>query len=523
MTVHAHVISVSRPGSLVRRVSRSVSRRTSSLSLSARLVIGSLILSILVITAFVILLGAMSSLRRSTNEQARSRNVTETTLGLERVVNDLESGVRSYALGNGDARFLSLWRTARAELPSAIAGVDAMNSVDPAQVHEAETLSAQIHAYITEYALPLIRIARISPAAARSKVAIGEGLRRIRAIRDGITHLLDVEDNEASAETDSAKVEATQAVRIGAGALGATIGLLVLFGIFLSRGFARSVRTVADGASQVAGGDLTTRLPEGGPAEIDTLTRSFNAMARSLEQGQRELELQNHELRERERQMAQLVGIVAHELRTPLSGILGYTGVLLNRRVSPADTKHYLEIVQEQGKRLESLFDAFLDGETVNAGRIELKDEPVDLRPLLVAEAHLLADESPAHRIEVEIEPPSLPVKGDANRLAQVFSNLLTNAIKYSPDGGLVEVRGSVEDSVVRVQVRDEGFGVPEEHQPRIFTKFFRGDMRESGIAGTGLGLAVSREIVEAHGGRIGFESTPGSGSTFWFELPLAD
>jgi signal transduction histidine kinase len=518
VTVHAHIISIAFP----RRLARGVTRRTSSLSLSTRLVVGSLMLSLLVVIAFVILLGAMSSLRRSTNEQARSRNVTETTLGLERVVNDLEGGVRSYALANGNARFLSLWRTARAELPSAIAALDAMNANDPAQARQAHALSTQIDDYISEYALPLIRIAKISPAAARSPFAIRTGLDRIRTIRDDITGLLDDEDSHASAETEAAKLEATRAVRIGAGALGATIGLLALFGIFLSRGFARPVRTVADGASQVAAGDLTTRLPEGGAAEIDTLTRSFNAMARSLEQGKRDLELQNHELRERERQMAQLVSIVSHELRTPLAGILGYTSVLLNRQVSPTDTTHYLEIVHEQGKRLESLFDEFLDGESVNAGRIELRDAPVDLGPLLVAEAHLLSDESPAHRIEVEIEPQSLLVNGDSDRLAQVFSNLLTNAIKYSPDGGVVEVRGAVDASVVRVQVRDEGLGVPDEHQPRIFTKFFRGDMRESGITGTGLGLAVSREIVEAHGGRIGFESCSGSGSTFWFELPLA-
>lgn len=112
-------------------------------------------------------------------------------------------------------------------------------------------------------------------------------------------------------------------------------------------------------------------------------------------------------------------------------------------------------------------------------------------------------------------------MKGDRERLAQVFANLLANAVKYSPAGGLVEVGGEIEGDAVRVHVRDEGIGVPDEHQPQIFTKFFRGDARKSGIAGTGLGLALSREIIEAHGGKINFTSSAGVGSCFWFELPL--
>ena len=102
-----------------------------------------------------------------------------------------------------------------------------------------------------------------------------------------------------------------------------------------------------------------------------------------------------------------------------------------------------------------------------------------------------------------------------------MIANLLGNAVKYSPGGGLVSVEGEIADGMARVHVRDGGIGVPDEHQSRIFTKFFRGSARESGIAGTGLGLAVSREIIEAHGGRISFTSEAGSGSHFWFDLPL--
>ena len=279
---------------------------------------------------------------------------------------------------------------------------------------------------------------------------------------------------------------------------------------------------MATGASHVAAGDLSTRMPERGAAEILALTGAFNDMARSLEQGKRVLEVQNEELRQSERMKSQLVSIVSHELRNPLTSILGYTSLLLNREVDPNRARHYLEIIQQQGNRLSSLIDHFLDSESVETGQVEIDLQPLDLKPLLVAEANLVGDKSHKHVIEVAVGPDTLPVKGDRERLAQVFANLLGNAVKYSPGGGRRRGRGrGRRRNGVRVHVRDDGIGVPDEHQSRIFTKFFRGSARESGIAGTGLGLAVSREIIEAHGGRISFTSAAGAGSHFWFELPL--
>jgi signal transduction histidine kinase len=462
----------------------------------------------------------VSDLRNSTNVQARSRDVTSSTLRLEQVVNQLEASLRSFVV-SGDDRFLSTWRRARSNAPAASRELSQQVVGQPAEEAIALQLSVLVRSYVDEYGLPLIAIFRVDPSAARAPVATREGLYQVDSIRSQLERLLTIEAALASRDSSSAKHEATQAVEVGVAALTIAACLLFLYGLFMARGVAGPVRAVATGASRVASGDLTTRMPTRGAAEIRELTTAFNVMAGSLEQGKRALEAQNEELRESERMKSQLVSIVSHELRNPLTSILGYTSLLLHREYDPTRARHYLEIIQQQGNRLTALIDHFLDSESVQTGRVELDLQPFDLKPLLVAEATLVADKSEKHRVDVVIAPEALPVRGDRERLAQVFANLLANAVKYSPSGGSVEIEGEIDGSIVRVHVRDEGIGVPDEHQPRIFTKFFRGDARESGIAGTGLGLSVSREIVEAHGGKISFSSRAGAGSDFWFELPL--
>ena len=245
-------------------------------------------------------------------------------------------------------------------------------------------------------------------------------------------------------------------------------------------------------------------------------------MADQIEQNHADLEQQNAELRESEQTKTELVNIVSHELRTPLASVLGFTALLLKRDFDPPARRHYLGIVDAQARRLATLLEDFLDVQRIEDQGLQLVTETIDLAALLDEQAQLYAAQSPKHRLEVALQERPLPVRGDANRLAQVVGNLLSNAIKYSPEGGVVELAAVRQNGEVRLSVRDQGLGIPSDQQERIFTKFFRGDAAATGITGTGLGLTVSREIVEAHGGRIGFDSEPGAGSTFWVELPAS-
>jgi signal transduction histidine kinase len=491
-------------------------------SLEARLLAASALLALVIAGAFIVLILALSEHREATRAAAKSRNVTVEALTLQNLALDVGTGIRGYVLTGRDS-FLDPYREGRLELNQRTARFEQLVAEDPAQRARARALARLLAQYIDEYADPVVNFSTTESLAAGRLASDTEGKKRIDEIQNHFDRFLRAEEERGETRAQAADRRSDVAIGLSILGLAASALFIVLFALYLARSIARPVREAADGATQLAAGDLSMRLREGGPGEVGELTRAFNEMAERLETQHHELEEQNAQLRQSDRMKSELVNTVSHELRTPLAGVLGFTRLLLTRDFDPERRRHYLGVVDAQARRLAELIDRFLDVRRIEEGRFVQVEEEVDVKSLLEDEAQLYDAQSRQHSVDVDVPTEPLIVRGDPDGLRQVIGNLLSNAIKYSPDGGTVALAAEREGDSVRVSVRDEGMGIPARQQAGIFTKFFRGDVAASGISGTGLGLALSRDIVESHGGRIGFTSAEGKGTTFWLELPEAN
>ena len=232
--------------------------------------------------------------------------------------------------------------------------------------------------------------------------------------------------------------------------------------------------------------------------------------------------------RELDKMKTEFISVVSHELRTPLTSIKGYTDLLISGAAGETSEiqREFLGIIQSSTTRLSNLINDILDISRIESGRIEIKHEPIDYRKIVADTLRLMraaADEK--HVVMDASLPESIPpVRGDTDKVTQVLTNLVSNAIKYTPAGGWVKVLLEVEDdTTVTTCVADSGIGIAPEDEKKLFQKFFRADnssTREAG--GTGLGLVIAKSIVELLGGAIWVESEVGRGSRFYFTLPLS-
>lgn len=219
----------------------------------------------------------------------------------------------------------------------------------------------------------------------------------------------------------------------------------------------------------------------------------------------------------------EVLAIVSHDLRNPLNAIAVGAQALLSMDVPREQQEPMLQIIRRNAGRMDRLIQDLLDASRIQGGR-QLKVEPAPLRLLAVVEeacqALAVRTKSTLQNVTWQVPPDLPPVRADRDRLLQVLGNLLDNALRFTPEGGTLTARACQQGDVVRVEVADTGPGIPERHVAHLFEPFYQA--RQAGRNTAGLGLAIAKGIVEAHGGQIGVETAEGRGSTFWFTLPLA-
>jgi two-component system sensor histidine kinase MtrB len=292
--------------------------------------------------------------------------------------------------------------------------------------------------------------------------------------------------------------ELANVVGLGGGAAAFLIAVGLLWWM-RTRAF-EPVFALAKTMERFARGDTSARAPEVGPGELREMTRHFNEMASAIA-------AQRHA-------HTAFLGGVAHDLRGPLQALRLAAGVVED--VDP----ELAERIERPITRLERMVGDLLDAAKIEAGQLALRMETYDARAPLRTVSEIFEDSSPSHTLSFELPSEPLYVRCDPMRLEQTLTNLVSNALKYSPDGGSVSVSLARSGAEVVFQVRDEGIGISAGDQRRLFEPFQRVGLSKESIPGVGLGLFVVRQIVEAHGGRIEVSSAPGRGSTFRVALP---
>ena len=285
------------------------------------------------------------------------------------------------------------------------------------------------------------------------------------------------------------------------------LAFAVLVAALLARTITRPLRDLVGGVRRFAGGDYGTRVPLAGPSEVAEMGTAFNEMASEIQ-------------RSRGSEQAFLADI-SHELRTPLTSIQGFAQAIVEGEARGDAVSHVAEIIHREARRLVRMVEGLLQVARLESGAQSMARE--DVVPARLLESAVAALEVQAKDAGVSFDvagAETLPsLRGDPDKLAQLFLNVLDNAVKHSPRGTTVHVRGSRDDGAVVVRVRDAGSGLPQGAPTRLFQRFYRGENAQRD--GAGLGLAIAQAIAQAHGGSIRASNVEGGGAEFAVRLPL--
>lgn len=287
------------------------------------------------------------------------------------------------------------------------------------------------------------------------------------------------------------------------------IGLFAFSGLYFIKSIVNPIKDVGNIARKIAMGDLESRIEISKNDEIGELCESINYMASELQSAQN---LKND-----------FISSVSHELRTPLTAIRGW-GETAKMSVGTDDelVNRGLDVVLSEANRLSGLVEELLDFSRMETGRLQVNAMPLNVTQILTESADMYTELAKQQGIEFIFNPPTeqLEVMGDADRLKQVFINIIDNAVKYTESGGQVLITQAVEEGCVRIIVTDTGVGIPAQDIDRVKEKFYKANKT---VRGSGIGLAVADEIIKQHSGLLFLESTEGAGTTVTVVLPLYD
>ena len=336
------------------------------------------------------------------------------------------------------------------------------------------------------------------------------------------------------------------------------IGIGFLLTLIFTRILLKPIEELASATEKIAGGNLSQTVQIRSRDEIGDLARAFNQMTlqlkdsrndlekkveerthrleeniaeinnartvalkmlENLQSAKMELERVNLELKEADQAQMKFIGIASHELKTPLTAVKANVDFILSGKGGnvPDDLRSYLLTIQRNTNRIQGTMDDMLDLTRIKSGRLLIDPEPILLCEAVEGYIHEVTPVDKNLTIRVDI-PEGLLVYADRNRLHDIFINLLSNAFKFTPDGGKVLIIASQKDDDILHEIRDTGIGIPEDKLQKIFEEFYQVESGKHG--GTGLGLPIAKRVIEEHGGRIWVESRPGKGSVFYFTLP---
>jgi two-component system, OmpR family, sensor kinase len=292
------------------------------------------------------------------------------------------------------------------------------------------------------------------------------------------------------------------------------VAAALVLGFWLSRSVAAPLRNIARAARNVARGSYRQRVPVTGPREVRELASTFNRMTGEVQRSQQTLR--------------DFLANISHELKTPLTSIRGFSQAIHDGTIDdPEGIQRSARIINNESNRVLRLVEELLDLSRIESGQISMRQEDLDLTELFAHVNEIFALRAEESGVTLEMKAREVgQIRGDFERLEQVLNNLLDNALRHTPEGGTVRVGSRlIQPGVVQVTVSDTGHGIPAEDVPHLFERFYRGgeNIGQNGKRkGYGLGLAITREIVRAHGGEIWATSEAGRGTMFVFTLPSA-